>query len=91
MFGAIFDARKEFENDETSMVRLDTEKIMFRDIVAVEAYVQRYVHRQDAPMQPRGVPVNWDQVPFRVGLELLAISLLATPRDSPNEHGSLKF
>ena len=73
------------------MKTLDYEQIAFRDIVAVEAYVQRYVHRQDAPMQRRGIPVNWDQVPFRVGLELLAISLLGTPRDSTNEYGSLKF
>ena len=73
------------------MTRLEIDDLVSRDIVAVEAYVQRYVHRQDAPMQPRGAPIDWDQVPFRVGLELLAISILASPRDVVNEHGSLKF
>ena len=73
------------------MKMLDHDQITFRNIVATEAYVQRYVHHQDAPMQPRSIPIKWDRVPFRVGLELLAISLLATPRDSTNEYSSLKF
>lgn len=73
------------------MKTLLTHEIDSRDIVAVEAFIQRYVHRQDAPFQMRGVAVDWDKVPFRVGLELLAISLLATPRDSLHERGSFKF
>ena len=49
------------------------------DVVLVEAHIQRYVHYEDHP-RPRDGWL-WNAVPFRVGLQLRAISLLATPRD----------
>ena len=53
------------------------------DVVFVEAQIQRYVHFDDHP-RPRDGWL-WDSIPFRVGLQLRAISLVATPRDIVEE------
>lgn len=48
-------------------------------IVCVEANIQRYVHYEDHN-RPRDGWL-WSAVPYRIGLQLRAISLIATPRD----------
>ena len=49
------------------------------DVVFVEAHVQRYVHFDDHNKPRDGW--QWSAIPFRVGLQLRTISLIATPRD----------
>ena len=48
-------------------------------IACVEANIQRYVHYEDHN-RPRDGWL-WSAVPYRIGLQLRAISLIATPRD----------
>ena len=59
------------------------------DIVAVEAHVQRYIHFEDH-MRPRD-GWQWSAFPFRVGFQLRAISLIATPRDIVEDDEDIGF
>ena len=59
------------------------------DIVCVEANIQRYVHFDDHPKPRDGWA--WNAIPFRVGLQLRAISLIATPRDIVEEDDDIEF
>lgn len=59
------------------------------DVVAVEANIQRYVHFEDHTRPRDGW--QWNAIPFRVGLQLRAVSLIATPRDIVEEDDGVDF
>ena len=59
------------------------------DVVCVEAYIQRYVHFDDHSKPRDGW--QWNSIPFRVGLQLRAVSLIASPRDIVEEDDDVNF
>ena len=59
------------------------------DIVCVEANIQRYIHFDDHNKPRDGWA--WNTIPYRVGLQLRAISLIATPRDIVEEDDDIEF
>ena len=87
-FQSIYDARARFGN-KADMPTLKTNQIAAGDIVCVEAYIQRYVHFDDHS-KPRDGWL-WNSIPFRVGLQLRAVSLIATPRDIVEEDDGVDF
>ena len=61
------------------MPYLKPSDVMPGDIVFVEAHIQRYIHFDDHSKPRDGW--QWKSLPFRVGLQLRSVSLIATPRD----------
>lgn len=53
-----------------------------KDIVYAEGYIQRYLLRTDGNKKYLSRDNNcldWAKIPYRVGLELVAMSLIASP------------
>ena len=71
------------------MPSLKPSDILPGDIVCVEAHIQRYVHFDDHSKPRDGW--QWNAIPYRVGLQLRAISLVATPRDIVEEDDDVEF
>ena len=88
MFQSVYDARERFVK-KSEMDVLKASEIMPGDIVFVEANIQRYVHWDDHSRPRDGW--QWGSVPFRIGLQLRAISLLATPRDVLDDDDDVEF
>ena len=74
---------------KSEMDVLNASEITPGDIVFVEANIQRYVHWDDHSRPRDGW--KWSSVPFRVGLQLRSIFLLASPRDVIDDDEDVEF
>lgn len=88
VFQEIYDARERFGN-KGDMPLLRPSDIQGGDFVCVEANIQRYVHYEDHS-RPRDGWL-WSTVPYRIGLQLRSVSLIATPRDIVDEDDGVEF
>ncbi|KAK7685937.1 hypothetical protein QCA50_010746 [Cerrena zonata] len=79
-FTDLYDGRDGYKK-KTEMEKLTMDQFRPADIVFAEGYIQRYCYWVDGKKKMDGDAVDWAQSPYRVGIELTALSLVATPRD----------
>ncbi|KAK7685963.1 hypothetical protein QCA50_010773 [Cerrena zonata] len=80
VFARIFDARDGFVGKKLMPV-LKAGEVRNRDLVYAEAYVQRYWFKSDGKckyLSDHEGCLDWAKTPYRIGLELVAISLIAS-------------